>query len=476
MPYVRSIATLVVLTSASSAIIDFVFKASARESFGSGPDLLRFFALFYGGIQVLSFLVHTQSAPILRWLGVSGTLSALPGSLAAGSAIALVIPGWITLTALRGMDSVVRNSLFRSVYELLFIPMDARTRNRAKAVLDVICDRIGEAAGSGIVQVVLIAGLAARMPLLMTTAMILAAVAFQTSRRFGRLYLDLIEHELVKHRGSPPVSLVSEAGWTLVQVPEDSAPRSAAAPESAAARRPPPVLDAQLQTLADLRSRDAGRVTSALSRGSALDRVHIAAAIELLAWDEVLPEARAALKHAAPAHLGMLVDALLDPATDFVIRRRVPRLLGDVVSERSLSGLIDGLGDLRFEVRFHCSRAIARLLEKDPRLSIDRTRMIGVIERELSVPPQKWRGYRLLDRPDAEPEPGETREFPDDASRFLEYIFQLLSTVVPREPLDAAVRGVRSPHAGVRGLATEYLDQVLPPAVLHRLRELLPPT
>jgi hypothetical protein len=343
-------------------------------------------------------------------------------------------------------------------------------------VLDVICDRIGEAAGSGIVQVVLIAGLAARMPLLMTTAMILAAVAFQTSRRFGRLYLDLIEHELVKHRGSPPVSLVSEAGWTLLQVPDDSAPRSAAAHGSAAARRPPPVLDAQLQTLADLRSRDAGRVTSALSHGSALDRVHIAAAIELLAWDEVLPEARAALKHAAPAHLGMLVDALLDPATDFVIRRRVPRLLGDVASERSLSGLIDGLGDLRFEVRFHCSRAIARLLEKDPRLSIDRTRMIGVIERELSVPPQKWRGYRLLDRPDAEPEPGETREFPDDASRFLEYIFQLLSTVVPREPLDAAVRGVRSPHAGVRGLATEYLDQVLPPAVVHRLRELLPPT
>ena len=252
--------------------------------------------------------------------------------------------------------------------------------------------------------------------------------------------------------------------------------RSAGAPEDAAARRPALVLDAQLQTLADLRSRDVARVTNALRRGSALDRVHIAAAIGLLAWDEVLPEARAALQDAAPAHLGMLVDALLDPATDFVIRRRLPRLLGGVASERSLSGLLDGLDDMRFEVRYHCSRAIARLLEQDPRLSIDRTRMIGVVERELSVPPQKWRGYRLLDRPDAEPEPGGTREFPEDASRFLEYIFQLLSTVVPREPLDAAVRGVRSPHAGVRGLATEYLDQVLPPAVLDRLRQLLPPT
>ena len=240
VPYVRSIATLVVLTSASTAIIDFLMKANARETFGSGPDLLRFFALFYAGVQLLSFFVHTQSAAILRRLGVSGTLSALPGSIAAGSAIALVMPGWLTLTALRGMDSIVSHSLFRSAYELLFIPMDARTRNRAKAVLDVICNRFGEAAGSGVVQVVLLAGVAAKTPLLLTAAMILAAVAFQTSRRFGRLYLDLIEHELVKYRGSPAGSLVSEAGWTLVQVPGDRGarplPRPMARPR--AGRRP----------------------------------------------------------------------------------------------------------------------------------------------------------------------------------------------------------------------------------------------
>jgi hypothetical protein len=109
-------------------------------------------------------------------------------------------------------------------------------------------------------------------------------------------------------------------------------------------------------------------------------------------------------------------------------------------------------------------------------LSIDRSRMIEVIERELSVPPQKWRGYRLLDRPDSEHELDGTREFPSDMSRFLEYVFLLLSTIVPREPLDAAVRGFRSPSAGVRGLATEYFDQVLPPAVLARLREFVTQT
>ena len=52
----------------------------------------------------------------------------------------------------------------------------------------------------------------------------------------------------------------------------------------------------------------------------------------------------------------------------------------------------------------------------------------------------------------------------------------LLSTIVPREPLDAAGRGVRSANPGVRGLAIEYLDQVLPPAVLERLNALMAST
>ena len=43
------------------------------------------------------------------------------------------------------------------------------------------------------------------------------------------------------------------------------------------------------------------------------------------------PVAREALKELAPSHLGMLIDALIDPSTDFAIWRRVPRILGGVV-------------------------------------------------------------------------------------------------------------------------------------------------
>lgn len=55
-------------------------------------------------------------------------------------------------------------------------------------------------------------------------------------------------------------------------------------------------------------------------------------------------------------------------------------------------------------------------------------------------------------------------------ARHLEYVFLLVSTIGARESLDAAVHGVRSPNPGVRGFAIEYLDHMLPPAGLDRIR------
>jgi hypothetical protein len=267
--------------------------------------------------------------------------------------------------------------------------------------------------------------------------------------------------------------MISEAGWTLLQVPRETI---AVAPVPAVSPRmtPPPTrrVDAAMELLADLRSGEAPRVTSALGRTAALGRIHVAQIVDLLAWDAVLPKAHAALEQLAPLHLGILIDALLDPATDFAIRRRLPRVLGAVATRRSLEGLVMGLDDSRFEVRYHCSRALSRMLARNHELPIDRAQMIAAVERELSVPPQRWRGYRLLDRPDLDGLTESTAP-PEDSTRSLEHVISMLSTIVGRDPLDAAVQGVRSTDPGVRGLAFEYLDQVLPPLVVERLKVMI---
>ena len=185
------------------------------------------------------------------------------------------------------------------------------------------------------------------------------------------------------------------------------------------------------------------------------ERMHVAAAIDLLAWDDVVPRVREALEQAAPAHLGMMIDALLDPNTDFAIRRRLPRILGTVPHERSLDGLVRALADARFEVRYHCSRAIDRILVKNPELTVDRAHMLAVVQQELSVSAQVWQGYRLLDRPETDDREGILREAQPVGQRNVEHVFSLLATVISPRAARCRVRGRSiAPDVGVRGLAT----------------------
>ena len=52
----------------------------------------------------------------------------------------------------------MRNSLFRTAYELLFIPVPAAHKRPVKAILDVGLDRVGTVLGSGVVMAVLAGG------------------------------------------------------------------------------------------------------------------------------------------------------------------------------------------------------------------------------------------------------------------------------------------------------------------------------
>jgi len=479
-PYVRTMASLVILTTTGSAMLDYLLKSHATASLGTGPGLLRFFAAYYGTVQVLSFFAQAGSGDALKRLGIGGSIRTLPAGVGAAGMLALVFQNWPFIAMLRATEAVLRGSLFRSAYELLFVPMDPTERRRVKTILDVTCDRAGEAAGAGVVQLLLFTGLTSLTASLLALVLVVELTAFWLGRRLDPLYLGVVEAQLLRHRDPPPVNMVSEAGWSILRFPTPAAGRQPAAPASpppapAAGSGPAARADGKLELLADLRSGDAIRVSATLARMQTFDRIHVAQIIDLLAWDEVLAAARTALERSAAAHSGMLIDALLEPSTDFAIRRRLPRILATCPAPRTLDGVVRGLDDTRFEVRYHCSRAIDRMLTRAPALRVDHARIIAVIERELSVPPQVWHGYRLLDRPDIDGG-GDEQEAAGATSRSLEHIFALLSTIVAREALDAAVHGIRSENPGVRGLAIEYLDQVLPAAVLERLRDLMAAT
>ena len=93
-PYLRSLAVLVLLGTLSAALIDYVFKAHAVATFQQGEGLLRFFAIFYMVIGLLTFLLQTALGRVsLEKLGLAKTVATLPGAVVVGALGVFFAPG-----------------------------------------------------------------------------------------------------------------------------------------------------------------------------------------------------------------------------------------------------------------------------------------------------------------------------------------------------------------------------------------------
>jgi hypothetical protein len=131
----------------------------------------------------------------------------------------------------------------------------------------------------------------------------------------------------------------------------------------------------------------------------------VAVALPLLRRDELFGDLVPALRRAAPQCTGQLVDALLDDRVDPVVRRRIPRVLASVTTQRAVDGLCAGLDCDRLDVRYRSAQALVRLRKRGG-TKIASEAMFAVAAREIGL--LSGRGARLehvrrsLPRPDGE--------------------------------------------------------------------------
>jgi hypothetical protein len=472
-PYLWSLAALVLLSASSAAIVDYLFKSGAAAAYGKGAHLLRFFAVFYTGTQVLTFLAQTAlSRTALERFGLGRTVGSLPMAVGAGSAAALVVPAFPMFAAVRVLEFTLRGSLFRSGYELFYTPVPPADKRAAKTIIDVGCDRLGDAVGAGVVQTALWIAPALAANEVLGVTVVFAMVAAWLAARLDHIYGEVLEQRLLDRAVELELS-GAEDSTTRSAILRSVTLRSVAGEAPAAAPRPA-AADSLLQSLEALRCGQPARVREQLARLDPLDPLLAPQVVRLLAWNEAAQEARQALERASHRVTGLLVDRLLDPQEDFSVRRRIPRVLAQTASARAVDGLLAGLDDARFEVRFHCSRALDHLHLHEPELEIPAARVYAVVERELSVSKPLWESRRLLDQRDS----SDQFAFLDDhlrerADQSLEHVFSLLAAVTPREPAKVAFRALHTDDRLLRGLAQEYLDSVLPSAVREKLWALL---
>ena len=482
--YIRDLATLVLLGTLTATLLDYVFKLQAAATYSRGPGLLRFFAIFYAVVGLLTFVVQAGlSRLVLTRFGLARTVATLPAAVATTGLGALLVPGLPSVVFARGAESTLRNSLYRSGYEIFYTPIPPDEKRAVKTIIDVGCDRLGDVLGGGTIQLaLLLVPSSARLGLL-GVAVVLALVLLVLTARLHPGYVHSLERSLLDRAVQLDVADIGDSTTlsvaTAVGLPVLKAKASDAGPKPHAAAplpgppgvvsQPKAVQDGVVERIASLRSGDSIKATEALQEGP-ISRELAAAAIALTAWDELAPLALEALRAAVGSIVGQLSDALLSPDEEFSVRRRVARVLAASDDPRAVDALLLGLKDPRFEVRYRCGRALATIRDRNPNLAVERDRVFAAVLREARVDKGVWESHRLLDQfGESDDSPFVDEFLRDRASRSLEHVFTLLSLVLVRQPLSVAFHGLYTNDEALRGTALEYLEGVLPPDIREQL-------
>jgi ATP:ADP antiporter, AAA family len=478
-PYLRNLGALVLLGTTGAALVDYLFKAQAIETFGRGDNLLRFFALYYAATSLIAFALQTSaSRAVLERFGLGVSAGTPSVALLAGSLAGLVAPGFGSLLMARGGESVFRSSFFRAGYELFYTPIPADEKRAAKTLIDVGFDRLGDGVGGGFVRVVVALAPAWQSSAILSLAVVCSGGALVAASRLNRGYLGTLGNSLVdlskRAGGIDPLANEGFKSTRLIGlIRRDGAEPSIGRQMNAAAARgaiESASLDPDLRDILSLRSRNRARVVEVLSREDGIAAGLVPHAITLLAWDQVADHAMFALRKVAEERIGELVDALLDPNQDFAVRRRLARVMSVCVSQRAASGLMFGLDDPRFDVRYQSARSLAAIVEKNPLVRIDREQIFAAVLREVAVGRGVWESRRLLEGTDAADGDSTLDAFVRTrAGESLGHVFTLLSLVLPREPLQIAFRSLQTDDEQLRGTALEYLEGVMPAAIRQRL-------
>ncbi|MEW5850258.1 MAG: Npt1/Npt2 family nucleotide transporter [Myxococcota bacterium] len=136
--HLKIIALMTCITFVTVQFVDFQFKSVTRETF-KGEALAQFYAYFTIGCGVLAATVQFGlSARILERFGVIVALAVLPTSLLLGNAWVLAVGGLWAVTFTQGAQASLRYSIYDATVQVLYTPVPANVRGRAKSFIDGI--------------------------------------------------------------------------------------------------------------------------------------------------------------------------------------------------------------------------------------------------------------------------------------------------------------------------------------------------
>ena len=223
-PFLRRIALIVVVSTATALAIDYSFKWGVARAIAP-EHVATFVARYYAVLNVVSLVAQIAiSGAIVRRIGVAMAIVFTPFLLALGAFGALATGGaFIAVLLLRGLDGALINSVHRVTSELIYLPVSPVARQRTKPLLDGALARATQAACGGL----FLATAAVMSPWAMAVVVaVVAAAWFAVAVTTRRPYLDLLRRAIPSFRPElETVPLDLDSATELVQLLGHEDPR-----------------------------------------------------------------------------------------------------------------------------------------------------------------------------------------------------------------------------------------------------------
>jgi len=143
--YLQTIGALIFVSVVVSTLIDYQFKAMAKEAYQSADALAGFFGSYYTWLSVVTLSAQLWlTGNVLMGLGLTPGLVLLPTALLAGSLGLLAWPGLIAATATRMTEASLRTSINQSGVQILYLPVPDSIKKKVKVFMDVTVERLGD--------------------------------------------------------------------------------------------------------------------------------------------------------------------------------------------------------------------------------------------------------------------------------------------------------------------------------------------
>ena len=455
----RRLAIVTVIVTVAAALLDYVFKAGATEVVKRPDDLARLFAIFHGVVGVLTALLQwSMGRWALQHFGLARTLASLPGAVIAFGIAAIVAPGIGTYVALRGAENVLRNSLYREAYEVFYTPLLVAERRATKTIIDVGVERFGDVLG-GLSVLTILSVAHVPTPVLLGAAIILSAFGMIVALQAQKSYVEALERSLLQQKidieAEEPRDRTTRSTIEMVRRTSGTfrAPITPAVKQRWYRRQKAskPSVDTATRLLGELASHDPKRIHRALAE-SPLSPSGVAFAITLLDRPQLADAALRAIARVATSCIGQLTDALRDRQLTPPVRAKLPALIVGAATDRTRAeiaraGLVAGLHDGDLDVRAAVAESLAKLRELYEDIAFDAQLVFEGVRRELAT---------------------ETTE-DTDGDKAIKHLATLLALALPAEPIQMAFMGLRSDDPTLRGVALEYLENVLPDDIREQM-------